>query len=263
MLKQITLSWALDIDLENMKNSWFIIFILGLLFSCKKAEDRTCFKGWGDQKTIEIPLDLEFDSLRIEDNMIVHLYQDTVNKMIVEGGSNVINLIDATFDNNSLIISDLNKCNFLRSYKKKIHVYLHYKSLSFLYYSGGESVIMENQLKSGEFRVHFVDGGGTVHCNVDVGYFAMSISGGAGDFTAQGQALIAFLKVQSNAYGDASELKAADLIMFNQSSGDLTGRVEEGGIVNASIHYKGDNYIYGKFSEVQTIDEGEGENVFE
>ena len=237
--------------------------LLGIIFSCEKPEDRKCFKGWGDESSIEVSLDMEFDSLRIEDNIIVHLHQDTVNKMIVEGGSNVINFIDATIENNNLILSDLNTCNFLRSYENKIHVHLHYKKLSFLYFSGGESIIMENQLQGGEFRVHFVDGGGSIHCNVDVGYFSISVSGGAGDFTAEGRAAIAFLKVMSNAYGDASELDAEDLIMYNESSGDLTGRVTTGGNVNASIHYKGDNYIYGSYGTLETTDEGEGENIFE
>lgn len=239
------------------------IAILLLFWSCKKAEDQTCFKGWGDDNTmVSVPLDQPIDSLFLEDNVILHLTQDTMNYAEVVGGSNVVKHIKFPINNKKLTIKDENKCNFLRSYKKKIHVYLHVKNLTYIYYSGGELIEMENQFVGGELRIIFKDGGGTVNANVDISYFSIEASGGAGNFNVSGKADFAYLKVQSNAFGDASSLLADKLLMFNNSSGDLFGRVKDGGELKAEIYYKGNNYIYGNPLVMDTIDDGEGQNIF-
>ena len=245
-----------------MKFTVYISFSLLLLCACKKSEERTCFKGWGDENaTTTEYFDAPIDSIKIEDNVIVHLYQDTLNYAEVVGGSNVIHQINFNITDRNLMLENLNKCNFLRSYKKKIHVHLHLKKLVYIFFSGGEDLIMENQFQGGEMRIFFRDGGGTIHANVDMGYFAIEVTGGAGDFIVKGKAQQAYIKVQSNGYGDASALETPELIMYNKSSGDLYGHVNDNGRLRAEIHYKGNNYYTGSFDSITKIDQGEGANI--
>lgn len=248
--------------MAEMKNLiHYLVTLIILLYSCQKPNERKCFKGWGEESEISIELN-DFDSLDVNHNMIVHLYQDTVNKIKIRGGKNVIEWITVENSNNKLILSDANTCKFLRSFKKKIHIDLHYKHLNHIRYTGGEKIVMENTLKSSELRINFIDGGGTIHCNVDLYYFEINVTGGAGNFYAQGKSKIAYYKVLSNGFGDAKDLVADTLILYNKSSGDLIGTVNDGGQVVATILYSGNNQIYGTSSKTTLKDEGEGENIF-
>ena len=62
----------------------FITFVF-ILASCKKAEDRPCFKGVGDETTVEIEL-ASFETLFLGPHLNYILVQDTLGKVVLTGG---------------------------------------------------------------------------------------------------------------------------------------------------------------------------------
>jgi len=64
-----------------------------------------------------------FDEIIIQDKIDVHVSTGTNYSAKIEGGKHVINLIKTKFENGVLILSDDNRCDFTRSYKKKRTVY--------------------------------------------------------------------------------------------------------------------------------------------
>lgn len=56
-----------------------------ILFSCKKAEDRTCWKSAGDETKLEVSLE-SFDKLFLREHIVYELVQDSLNKLVITGG---------------------------------------------------------------------------------------------------------------------------------------------------------------------------------
>ena len=105
-----------------MVRSTIIVGLVGLFFSCKKAEDRACFKSYGDLIEKEILLD-SVSEFRLYKNITYHIYQDTMRKLIVRTGDKMVNQISAENNENILSISNSNRCHFLRDFDKKTVVH--------------------------------------------------------------------------------------------------------------------------------------------
>ena len=82
-----------------------IVFLAGI-YSCKPANERSCFKrsGESDSLLIELP---SFDKLILGEHMRFVLVQDTIQKIRLYGGSNLLNQISIdTDESNEISISN-------------------------------------------------------------------------------------------------------------------------------------------------------------
>ena len=85
-----------------------IVFLAGI-YSCKPANERSCFKrsGESDSLLIELP---SFDKLILGEHMRFVLVQDTIQKIRLYGGSNLLNQISIdTDESNEISISNENR----------------------------------------------------------------------------------------------------------------------------------------------------------
>ena len=88
---------------------------------CKKAGVCDCFKGTGEISTEERQLPT-FTSVYVEDNVNLIFVEDTVQKVIVEAGKNLLKNIKTEMIGDQLQIRNINKCNFVRKYDIPINV---------------------------------------------------------------------------------------------------------------------------------------------
>ena len=110
-----------------MKRIGAFILIL-LVLGCDKPEDRSCLKSIGDQSTKEVIL-ADFDKLHLGPHLRYVLVQDTVNKVVLSGGANLLNFVTSEITDNKLTIENENDCNFLRSYDEIIVAEVHLKNI--------------------------------------------------------------------------------------------------------------------------------------
>ena len=106
----------------------FLVFVLVLAlpnWMCKKDKGCNCFKGTGSIITEERQL-TQFKSVHIENDMNVFFQEDTMQKITVEAGKNIISGILTEIHGDSLKIRNKNKCNFLRRYDIPVNIYIHY-----------------------------------------------------------------------------------------------------------------------------------------
>ena len=70
-----------------MKQLVYFVLAMVLFFSCKKSNQRKCFKKEGELifKEINLP---SFEHLLLKENIEFVLIQDTIEKIIIEGGEN-------------------------------------------------------------------------------------------------------------------------------------------------------------------------------
>lgn len=205
-----------------MKSYLYIILIVCIFVSCKKATDRQCLKSTGDEETMLILLNEDFDTLDLYDGIVYNLVQDTINELEISGGKNLIPFVSSNISNNKLIIRNENNCNFLRSLNKKIRVNIHYKDLSYINFKGSESLESSNVINTNSLRIRIRDNAGSVNLNVSVGYLETSIVTGYGDYNLSGSAQTAYLNCNSNGFCDARALTTSqNLIVRSNTQGNM------------------------------------------
>lgn len=190
-----------------------IIFItvVAVLSSCKKAEDRACFKSFGEDTVKEVEVE-SFQSLFLGAHINFVLVQDTEEKIVVLGGKNVVNFISSNVVDGKLTIQNNNKCNFLRSYKKSITVEVHLIDISSIDYEGTHPLTCANVLTCPELLIVIKEGAGEFNLNINNDVLKTTISNGWGNMIISGTTKYARLEATSNGFIDSYGLTIQDSI---------------------------------------------------
>ena len=222
----------------------YLSLLLYALFACKKASDRTCFKTVGIETTKEI-YPKSFNQLHLKEHISYTLVQDTVEKIVLSGGKNLLNLIDFTVSENTLEIKNMNRCNFLRSYKKKIHAEIHFKDLININYEGTEELNNKDTLNLTWLFLLINNGAGPVKLNVNTSWIDALISHGFGDFTFHGKTKSANINVRSNGFCNIYGLKVIDsLTVISNTQGSVKVNADNA-YLNAQIESNGNIFYRG------------------
>ena len=240
-----------------MKQLMYFVLVMLLFFSCKKPNQRKCLKKEGDLIVTEINLS-SFDHLLLKENIEFVLIQDTVEKIIIEGGENLVGFISATVDNNVLKIENLNKCNFLRYESSKVKVYIHFKTLIELQFEGTETLVCQDTLNLSWFSLFVRDGGGSVNLSINASHLYSTISNGYGDFNISGNVNNADLYFQTTGYGDTYGLNVQDTLSIISYTPSVCKVNSEGSILKADIRGIGDIWYKGMPDSVNLIRSGTG-----
>lgn len=205
-----------------MKKYFYLTFLLLLILSCKKPEDRTCFKSVGEYTEKEIKMDV-FDKLKLYEYMKFVLIQDSTDKVVLKGGKNLLNHINLKLADNRIEIKNENKCRFLRDYSKKVIVEIHFTTLSNLEIIGSETLTNSGTLNLDLFSLTISDGAGSVILNnIKSNVFETFLTGGNGDFTLSGKANFAHFIVKGNGYCNTTDFTAKDsLDVITNSSASI------------------------------------------
>jgi hypothetical protein len=156
-----------------MKRSNFIfLFLLVIFFSCKKVENRSCYKGRGEEVSKEISIE-GIERLKLGSNIRFVLIQDSSNRVIIKTGKNLINFIKLTKENDHLEIQNENDCEFLRYGKNDVLVELHISSVRQINFEGSEPLTNEGVLSWGLLSLTASDNATEIdlHLQMDSLYF--------------------------------------------------------------------------------------------
>ena len=95
-----------------------------IILSCNKEKDFDCFKSTGSirQEQRELPF---FTKISLNDNINLVFVAAEEQKIVVEAGSNLLPKIRTRIVGDSLILENLNYCDWVRSYDKQVKVYIH------------------------------------------------------------------------------------------------------------------------------------------
>lgn len=115
---------------------------LGSLFTmgCNSPDSWDIFKTTGHTQTITRKLDY-FNSVVINENVEFQiLLQDTVSKVEISAGKNLLPKIRTSIKNGILQVTNDNKYNFLRSYSRLIRLKIYAKDLIFIQAKTGKNI---------------------------------------------------------------------------------------------------------------------------
>ena len=219
----------------------YISIIIISIFSCRKPEDRQCYKSTG--KTISEFRDLEnFSVIVLNDNIELVLNQSADNNTTISSGENLINFIKTDISGDTLYISNENKCNNLRSNKHSITVNVNVKYLTRIEHNGTKGLRFSNTIKSDSLAIESIDGHGDVSINFEGKYLATIFHSGTCNVTATGVVEESFAYQISNGYTDYSNLSAKKCHLHSRTIQDCTMNADEIFSVNiqgaGNVYYK-------------------------
>lgn len=202
-----------------MKQCLFLLLASWLLVSCEKEHRGDCFKSTGEV-TREKRVLSGFSNVQIDRRLDVVLIPDTVEYAEVEAGENLLEGIRTTVENGWIYLENRNRCNWVRSYKIPVTVYLHVKELAHILLYGSGRLSNTGVLRGDSMLVEFRDASGDVMLNVELEMFQTVQHTGASDITVSGTAGRLMIYTASLGYGDYSQLQSGYVYVHSKSSAD-------------------------------------------
>ncbi|GEM_PF-145501 len=229
---------------------FLLSFFLIAFSSCKKAEDRSCFKSTGKQISKEIKVN-SFYKIKVYEHLDFVLVQDSLDKIIINGGENLLNYIDVVVENKTLSIRNKNKCAFLRTHAKKIKVEIHFTNLEVIDFYGSEMLTNIDTLNLPNLNLTLLDCSGSVNLCLISNLLLANVANGYGDFTLKGNVNYADIQVKGNGFCDTYGLEVKDsMSVISNTVVDLKVNVDQIDL-KAETKNKGNiNYIGIPFIEV-------------
>jgi hypothetical protein len=204
-----------------MRSSFLFLLVGLLVFSCKKPENRTCFKFMGPETTKEIPL-ASFDRMDLREHVEFVLIQDSLDKVVLKGGKNLLNLVEVTSDGGLLMIENKNRCGFLRNAKKVVVAEIHFTKLINIRFIGTEPLRSQGTIFTDYFTFYSRDGAGDVTLDVNALQVNAEANHGWCNFTLTGITQSARICAKSNSFCDVIGLKVTDSIyVASETVGDM------------------------------------------
>jgi hypothetical protein len=234
---------------------WIVLvsLVIGLI-SCEKSGSN-CVTNSGEV-IIESRQLADFDSIEVNGYVNLVLTQDTMNYVKVESGKNIIDGITTEVVDHFLVITNTNRCNWLRSYNVPVNVYISVRNLQKLYYESSGNVTTTNTITSESLTVLARDGCGFIEMNLNIqeGYFILQA--GTVDFILHGHCSIN--SVYAGDYGlfNCKDLTTGYTVVTNLGSNDCYVRASQ--YLEASIYSIGSIYYLQTPDTLITHIKGEG-----
>lgn len=229
-----------------------------ILISCEKGHGFDCFKGTG--KIIQESRNVgEINNIILYDNVNLILQQDSAESIVVEAGEKIIGSIKTELYGGQLIIKNENRCNWIRSYKKEINVYLSVRDLHKIIYYGSGDITSLNSIVSDLLEIEIHDGAGSINLIIDTEASWFTLHLGVADIKVIGQSDINY--VYTAGYGpiDCTSLLTDITYITNNGSNNCFVNVKD--VLEAKIGSVGNIYYKGDPSSVKSEITGSGKLI--
>ena len=235
------------------KFSILLFFVVALL-GCKKENMGDCFKSTGKivQEQRQLPA---FESLELRDRINLFVSFGPSYSITVEAGENLQEHIDTEVKSNILVIENNNRCNWVRSFKKDMNVYLTAPSIKGINYYGSGELRFLDTLNRESFTFNMYEASGDAFLLLNTKRAELKTHTGTGTITSSGFSanLVAF--VGGNGFVDASNTIAKTGLAAATNTGYI--RVNISDTLKAEISGTGNIEYYGS-PTIDLTDSGEG-----
>ncbi len=242
-----------------MRSIILVILSLLMLMSCKKSNERRCVKSSGKNQSTTIN-DIDVTSIEVNDNILLILVNDSLNKIELNGGENLIEFIKYDFIGGKLSFFNTNKCNFLRK-EDAITVVYHYTTLDSLFINGFGNIYSEDTIKN-DIYIYAEESFSSIDLTFD--NQNTTIIGQIGSIETVLHGRCSNLYMYSNGAGkmDARDLFCKNAHGHSQSLGDFYLNASE--YLNIELRSAGNFFVFNAENAVQNIlNEGSGEIIFQ
>lgn len=224
--------------------------------SCKKENLYDCFKPTGANE-VRIREVSDFRYIIVKDKIDLYLTQGPNFEVKIEAGRNLFMNIRTTVSSGTLTIENINKCNFVRSPKKKITAYVTLPYLRVVRNAGTGTVYFNNQFTQDSLDVRIANSG-DVHFNVNVNYFATSTHGN-GDLYGKGKVNYSNHYTNGTNYIWMQDVEVQNEIDVNTYTiGDCIVSAPLNGLLRVQIWEKGNVHYKGEPATISYVQHSKG-----
>jgi hypothetical protein len=238
-----------------------LFLVIASFVSCKKAEDRTCWKSSGKTSEREVFVN-DFSRLEVFEHLAVRLVKDTVCKAVIKGGEHLLKLIEITEKDDFLVLENKNRCRFLRYKNGQINIELHYKTLSEIYFRGTDSLISNDVLEFNQFKITLQDGAGSINLRVNGNSMNIENPHGWGDITLKGNLNSLRLDMDGNGFFNTRQLVVSDSINVLSKSSVISFLNAQTPKLKAEVSGSADIWCFGVPNILLKNEYGKGKLVF-
>jgi len=236
------------------------VFIILSLVGCKKPTERKCLKSSGTTVVRILNESLFIQpNVMVSDNIHLELINDSLNYVELKGAENLLDFIDFKIVSDTLKISDLNKCSFVRNHKDEFSIVYHYTDISSVFLLGYGALTNKDTLKH-DVLVIANNSFSTIDLTVDNDDTHISIPLGNVPVNLSGKTENLFVYSSGHSQVRAENLYAKKAHGHSRGIADFHLRASE--FVNVELYLKGNFYIYGNPIDKKYSVEGTGQ-IFE
>ncbi len=217
---------------------FIIVFLLIVTQACQK---NNCLSTGGDIVSEERILDT-FKYIVTNNNFEIYLKNDTVHKIEIEAGEKLLPFIETTVKNDTLTISNLNGCDFIKGYDDK-KIYISVDTLKQITINNASDLFTVDTFKVQNLKVLFLSDLGYCDLTIDAYVFQLQVWYASGDFKVGGYAYSAYLNTEQTSFIYAENLENTICSVKNNSMGDCY--VKAGKWLYYSIMDEGNVYYTG------------------
>ena len=237
----------------------FIFISTFLVNSCKKENLGDCFKSAGKTETSTRYI-TGFNKIKVEDKLDLYVTQGNYYEVKVEAGKNLQSNIRTEVKDSTLTISNINKCNFVRSPKTSIKVFVTLPILRYIRSGGVGPIYFQNQVVGDSLDIR-IGNSGDIHANIDMKYLATSTHGN-GDLYITGKVDFSSHYTNGTNYLHLEELIIKDKIILNTYTiGDCYINAPLNGPMEVEIWESGNIYYSGTPTYYALNQKGKGQLI--
>ena len=241
--------------MRTVRYMCLFIVLITLWAGCSKDKN-DCLKTTGEivfeERTAQ-----PFTQIEIHNNVNVVITQDTFISITIEAGKNLIGKVTTVVQGDSLVIRNENKCNWVRSYKYDVNVYVTVLELLKIDHRGFGKVSTSNTLSATRFYISNNHNGDVV-LDLDVGYLYTSMHK-TGDVVLGGYAGGHEIYASGNNWLRCASLQTGYTSLHSATTGDCYVQVSDSLV--AGIYSVGSIYYSGNTQTITSTIEGSGELI--
>lgn len=236
------------------------LFVVFITVSCNREDAPDCFQTAGKETIVKRSLSA-FSTVELRDYLQIELCDSSEYFVELRGPENLLPDVITEIDNGILKISNSNTCNFVRSYKKKIHVRIYAPEFPNIQNHGTGDITSVNTLEGSFFKIENRKAAGTIRVNVNVDSIAIATHTGVADAFVNGHSGKTFLFNQGLGVIDTRGLESGSAFVNNSSINDIYLRTT--GYMYAYIRYSGSIYYVGNPTWIDREIVGSGQLIKE
>lgn len=223
--------------------SLIVLAVVFLFTSCKKQHRSDCFKSNG-KEVKELRSPGSFTKIEINDKIEVTVFKGPEAKVEVIAGEHVIANILTEVKDNTLRISNSNKCNVVRGYKRQVRVNITVPYLYSALNNSVEKLSFDDNFTQDSIRVN-AESSGDIYLGGNYAYIKAH-SNGNGDLYLSGSCRKLYASLNGTNYLKAENLSVSEYAFIETLSiGDCFLNAKDLKSFEYSIYRDGNIYYRG------------------
>jgi len=242
------------------KLQYVLIWVLPLLLSaCEKNGLDDCLKGTGKITKETRMYTSNCIYVRLEGNVNLVLVADSTSALVVEAGENLMDQITTGVINDSLLIQNRNRCNWVRDYSTPVNCFIPQGKICESDYRGSGNITSECPVVRDSICINVRNGSGSITLEVYTLLARLYLHEGTADLNISGKSQVAFIYAADYGPFFCSKFESTHVFINNRGTNDCY--VKATYHLGATIEHLGNIYYYGNPLNVDANITGSGQLI--